>query len=268
MTALDHAVRRTTGWATARGHRRVPADAAAARTSAGRFAIAVADGVGDTAEAALAAQLAVTAAVDEAWAADTAGAPPAVRHALSGDAPTIPVGRSPDDGTPAIPTRRSHDGPAPPPRDIEPGDGTGDLHTGDTTFAVAAGDAEHGWTVTWVGDCRAYFVPDTAAAPVLLTADHTLGQYLRDRDVRAHPGMDHVVTTTARKGVPGFATGPAGAGRLVLLTNGVHHHLDAAAIARVAREVADPATAARVLVDAAIAAGGSDNAAATVADVR
>ncbi|QTR03454.1 hypothetical protein J7S33_31930, partial [Saccharothrix algeriensis] len=40
---------------------------------------------------------------------------------------------------------------------------------GDTTFAVAAGDAERGWSVAWVGDCRAYFVPPSpdTAGPAL-----------------------------------------------------------------------------------------------------
>lgn len=142
---------------------------------------------------------------------------------------------------------------------------------GDTTFAVAAGDAERGWSVAWVGDCRAYFVPpspDTAGPALPATADHTIGRYLRDRGVPAAPALDRVLTTTARKGEPGAAAGPPGPGRLVLVTNGVHHVLDAHAIARIARSVADPARAAGALVTAALDAGGADNAAAAVADLR
>ncbi|MEU4804074.1 hypothetical protein [Actinosynnema sp. NPDC023587] len=257
MTALSHTVRPdvpTTGWATAQGTRRVSADAAAARTAEGRFAIVVADGIGDTPRAAQAARHAVEVAVDEAWGADVAGVPPAVRHALDPTPPTVPISRLPHQATTAIPTS--------------------DTHEGDTTYAVAAGDLGHGWTVAWVGDCRAYFVPlvpDTPAghgAALLLTADHTLGQYMRERGVQTHPSLDRVVTTSARKGVPGYATGPPGAGRLVLLTNGVHHQLDANAIARVAGAVGDPSEAARLLVAAALEAGGKDNAAAAVADLR
>ncbi|MEV0680038.1 protein phosphatase 2C domain-containing protein [Actinosynnema sp. NPDC050436] len=251
MTALDHLVRPdvpTTGWATAQGRRRVSADAATARTATGRFAVAVADGVGDTPAAAQAARLAVAVAADEAWGADAAGAPPAVRHALADTAPTVPVSRLPHQATAAV---------APP-----------DAGAGDTTYAVAAGDRD-GWCVVWVGDCRAYFMPQTPGATALpLTADHTIGQYLRERGVRAAPRLDRVVTTTARKGVPGWAAGPPGPGRLVLVTNGVHHLLDAGAIARTAGAAADPAEAARLLVAAALDAGGTDNAAAAVADLH
>ncbi len=284
MTVLDHTVHDlpTTGWATARGGRRVPADTAAARTSPGRFAIAVADGVGDTPEAVLAARLAVDAALDEAWAADVTGVPPAVRHTL--DSPTPPIAvpatrPAPDDTAtrPGAEPPTAADATKPTtttsadPNTFTPADGT---RVGDTTYAVAAGDARRGWSVVWVGDCRAYFVPlvpDTPAGhgPALpLTTDHTIGQYLRDRDVRANPSFDRVVTTTARKGVPGITAGPPGAGRLVLLTNGVHHHVDPDMVAHIARTVPDPAAAAAALVAAAYEAGGTDNAAAAVADLR
>ncbi|MEU6153294.1 protein phosphatase 2C domain-containing protein [Actinosynnema sp. NPDC047251] len=267
MTVLDHLVRPdvpTTGWATAQGRRRVAADAATARTATatGRFAIAVADGIGDIPEAVQAARLAVEVAADEAWGADVMGVPPAVRHALDRATPTVPISRLPDEATAVIPSRVAR--PAPP----------SDARSGDTTYVVAAGDRHHGWSVTWVGDCRAYFVPlvpDTPAGhgpAVLLTADHTIGQYLRERGVNANPSLDRVVTTTARKGVPGYAAGPPGAGRLVLLTNGVHHQLDAEDIARIAASVGDPAEAARLLVAAALDSGGTDNAAAAVADLR
>ncbi|WP_433259807.1 hypothetical protein ACQPZF_21590 [Actinosynnema sp. CS-041913] len=307
MTVLDHAVRPdlpTTGWATAQGRRREPADAAAARTSAGRFAIAVSDGIGDTPKAALAARRAVDTAIDTAWRSGVAEAPPAIRRTLDHTAATAPIAvptvrLPPDDTTTALrtapvdqtsqaattttqrqaaltttqhqaaPTGTTQHQAAPtgttPDRLPTP--------AGDTTFAVAAGDAR-GWAVAWVGDCRAYLVPpapDASAGPdpaILLTADHTIGHYLRERGVQAHPGLDRVVTTTARKGDPALTHGPTAEGRLVLVTNGVHHHLDAHTIADITRTVADPAEAASALVAAALRAGGTDNAAAAVADLR
>ncbi|QTR03453.1 hypothetical protein J7S33_31925, partial [Saccharothrix algeriensis] len=77
------------------------------------------------------------------------------------------------------------------------------------------------------------------------------------------------LTTTARKGEPGAAAGPPGPGRLVLVTNGVHHVLDAHAIARIARSVADPgARGGRRGPRRGSTGGGADNAAGGVADLR
>ncbi|MBB5957952.1 serine/threonine protein phosphatase PrpC [Saccharothrix tamanrassetensis] len=292
MTVLDHVARPnlpTTGWATARGHRRVAADTAAARTSGDRFAIAVADGIGDTPKSAAAARLVADGAVDAAWRTGVTGVVTAVRRALdqgTADHPTRPITGNPEDSTTVVPASRTPDDDPtltlPADKTAEAADDTvvvtagrtSRTALGDATFVVAAGDVAHGWSVTWVGDCRAYFVPlvpDTPAGPapaVPLTSDHTIGQYLRQRGVQASPNLDRVVASTARKGDPGSAYAPPGAGRLVLVTNGVHHLLDAHAIGRIARTVTDPAEAAGALVTAALDAGGTDNAAAAIADLR
>lgn len=227
------------GWATAPGPRTVCADAAAARTCAAGFAVAVADGIGDTPGAAAAARIAADAAVHAAASAGARGAVRAAQLAL----------------------RAARDA---------------DREIGDAVLAVAVGDAGRGWSVSWVGDCRAYFVsPGTGAQgragqAQQLTTDHTVAEYLRARGV--HPGarLEHVVTSTVATVGPdgiGQAPGPGGAGRLVLVTDGVHRTLDARAIAAIVRTVADPAAAARWLTRAALAAGGHDDVGAVVTDL-
>ncbi|GAA0223235.1 hypothetical protein GCM10010492_21750 [Saccharothrix mutabilis subsp. mutabilis] len=217
------------------------------------FAVAVADGIGDTEAAATAARFAAAEAVDAAWRVGVSEAMEEVRRALhEAELATHPI---------ALPLPRpARDSLAQPPAP-DVGRAHTPKHSGDTTLAVAAGTA-HQWSVAWVGDCRAYFLPDHGPA-TLLTTDHTIGRYLRDRGIEANPRMDLVVTTTARKGGHGVVRG-AGPGRLVLLTNGVHRTTDHQAVTRLALSAADPAEAARALV--AVAA--EDNAAAVVVDVR
>lgn len=256
MTVLPPTALPTAGWATARGARRVAADAAAVRTATASplaFAAAVADGIGDTEAAATAARLAAAEAVDAAWRSGVSEAMEEVRRGLhEAELPTHPIDVP-------LPRPAGDSLAQPPAPDV--GRARTPRRSGDTTLVVAAGTA-HQWSVAWVGDCRAYFLPENGPA-TLLTTDHTIGRYLRDRGVEANPRMDLVVTTTARKGGHGVVRG-AGPGRLVLLTNGVHRCADHTAVARLARGAADPAEAARALV--AVAA--EDNAAAVVVDVR
>ncbi|MEJ2858386.1 MULTISPECIES: protein phosphatase 2C domain-containing protein [unclassified Saccharothrix] len=259
MTVLFPTALPTAGWATARGARRVAADAAAVRTSSTAaspiaFAAAVADGIGDTEAAASAARFAVAEAVDAAWRAGVSEAMEDVRRALHVTAlPTspfaVPLPRPAAENLPQTP---AHDTgrPRAPQQDL-----------GDTTLVVASGTTQH-WSVAWVGDCRAYYLPD-AGSTALLTTDHTIGQYLRDRGVPVNPRLDLVVTTTARKGGHSVVHG-SGPGRLVLLTNGIHRTTDQAAITRLTRSTTDPAEAARALV----AVAREDNAAAVVVDLR
>jgi protein phosphatase len=270
MTVLFPTALPTAGWATARGARRVAADAAAVRTSPTAFAAAVADGIGDTEAAASAARFAAAEAVDAAWRAGASEAMEDVRRGLHlSTQPTNPLGVPlPRPETRPLPTAATL--PQPPPHDIrraltpQPGDPT-PAPPSDTTLAVASGTTTR-WCVAWVGDCRACFLPESESGPTpatLLTADHTIGQYLRERGVTANPRLDLVVTTTARKGGHGVVHG-SGPGRLVLLTNGVHRATDQAAITHLARATTDPAEAARALV----ALADEDNAAAVVVDLR
>ncbi|MFI9813308.1 PP2C family protein-serine/threonine phosphatase [Saccharothrix variisporea] len=298
MTVLFPTALPTAGWATTRGSRRVAADAAAVRTSpstpafnaptspntpalnaptaAGSaapgptapspsapsptaFAAAVADGIGDTEAAASAARFAAAEAVDAAWRAGASEAMEDVRRGLHLTThPTNPLGiplPRPTAETSPLPSAATL--PQPPARDA----GRDLTPRADTTLVVASGTTHH-WSVAWVGDCRAYFLGDTDPA-TLLTTDHTIGRYLRDRGVPANPRLDLVVTTTARKGGHGVVHG-SGPGRLVLLTNGVHRATDQATITHLARTTTDPAEAARALV----ALTQDDNAAAVVVDLR
>lgn len=227
----------TAGWATACGLRTVLADAAAVRTSVAGFAVAVADGIGDTPGAAAAARTAADAAVNADLRGGGYGAVRAAQLALR-------AARDADQGI------------------------------GDAVLAVGVGDPDRGWSVSWVGDCRAYFVPLGTGAPgrtvLRLTTDHTVAEYLRARGI--HPGarLEHVVTSTVATVEPdgiGYVAGSGGAGRLVLVTDGVHRVLDARTIAGIVRAVADPAAAARQLTRGALAAGGRDDVGAVVTDL-
>ena len=141
----------------------------------------------------------------------------------------------------------------------------------DAVMVVAAGLAGGGWTVSWVGDCRALLVTDRGTE--LLTHDHTVAQWLRDRRQAGEdtadivPAWENIVMTTVGSVGPdtvGHARGPAGPGTLVLVSDGVHRTLDEETIAFLVRRAGAPARAARELVDAALATGSRDNASATV----
>jgi serine/threonine protein phosphatase PrpC len=119
--------------------------------------------------------------------------------------------------------------------------------------------------VSWVGDCRALLVTDRGVE--LLTHDHTVAQYLRDRGQDVVPAWENVVMTTVGSvdhGTAGHAEGPSRPGTLVLVSDGVHRALDEETIAFLVRRADAPARAAHDLVEAALIAGGRDNASATV----
>jgi serine/threonine protein phosphatase PrpC len=224
-------VRPTAGWATARGLRMVLADAAAVHVTEDGLTLAVADGIGDSTGAAYAARLAAeTASTTAGWAGTTG--------AIAAAGRVVRVARS-----------------------------TGET-TGDAVLVVAAADRE-GWSVSWVGDCRAYLVRPSGPAQ-RLTSDHTIGEFLRVSRARAARHWDHVVTTTAsnvkRRDVGSVRGGPLD-GRLVLCTDGVHRVLDDHAIAHAVRGIADPVVAARRVVDMALMKGTRDNAGVAVADL-
>jgi serine/threonine protein phosphatase PrpC len=137
-----------------------------------------------------------------------------------------------------------------------------DATAGDCVLVVALPFAG-GYRIGWVGDVRAYaWNGDTLRQ---LTTDHTLAQYFRDRGQPTQPRMEHIVTTsvrTARSGEFGRAEVRAPAG-LLLTSDGVHKVLTLAAMAELLRS---PQNAAAALVGAALAAGGTDNATATLVE--
>ncbi|WP_424185328.1 PP2C family protein-serine/threonine phosphatase [Actinokineospora sp. G85] len=126
--------------------------------------------------------------------------------------------------------------------------------------AVPEGD---GYDIAWVGDVRAWAW--TATGLRRLTTDHTVAQHFRDRGIPTTPRMEHIVTTsvrTARREQVGTAR-VAGPSLLVLTSDGVHKPLDEPVMTRLLRYSTAPAAA---LVEAATAAGSTDNATALVVE--
>lgn len=220
--------------ASAVGPRRHQADATAAFTRNGRLAVAVADGVGDSEAAALAAR----AAADHA-----------VRMAVLDGRADLAVLAA---------------------RDVLLA--AGKVLAGDTalTVALAPDPRTTGctWTVAWVGDCRAWSWDGRAIHP--LTHDHTVAAEMRAAGVAVAPRLEHVLTTSVRsvRGATeiGLTAVPAPAA-LVLASDGVHRGLDPARLTGLVAHVPAPALP-RSLVDTARATGSHDNATALVVDTR
>ena len=217
--------------ASARGPRRHQADAAAGFPGRhGRLAVAVADGVGDSAAAALAARAAADHAVRVA--------------ALDGRADLAVLAA----------------------RDVL--FAAGRAIAGDAALTVALGPAVGAasptWTVAWVGDCRAW--SSDGRDLHLLTHDHTVAAEMRAAGVVVGGHLEHVLTTSVRtvRGATeiGLTAVPAPA-TLVLASDGVHRGLDPARLAGLVTHVPAPALA-RTLVETAQAGGTHDNATALV----
>jgi protein phosphatase len=134
----------------------------------------------------------------------------------------------------------------------------GDATAGDCVLVVALPFGS-GYRIGWVGDVRAYAWNGDSLQQ--LTKDHTVAQYFRDRGQSVAPRMEHMVTTSVRTaGASEFGRaevpGPVG---LLLTSDGVHKSL---ALAEMAELLRQPQNSAAALTEAAISAGGSDNATA------
>jgi PPM family protein phosphatase len=150
-----------------------------------------------------------------------------------------------------------------------------------TTAVVALlveDDAPHGGTPNWLlanlGDSRIYRFVDGDLEQV--SVDHSLVQELVDEgmltreEMAVHPAR-HVVTRAL--GGPELEEAdyfllplPSGE-RLVLCSDGVTEMIDDDEVAAILAEATDPRDAADRLVEAAVRAGGRDNATAVVVDV-
>ncbi len=216
--------------ASARGPRRHQADATAGFHGRGRLAVAVADGVGDSPAAALAARAAADHAVRVA--------------ALDGRADLAVLAA----------------------RDVLFAAGRSIAGDAALTVALGPGPGTTGstWTVAWVGDCRAWSFDGRDLH--LLTRDHTVAAEMRAAGVAVAGHLEHVLTTSVRsvRGATEIGlTAVSSPAALVLATDGVHRGLDPARLAGLVAHVPAPALA-RTLVDTARAAGTHDNATALV----
>jgi serine/threonine protein phosphatase PrpC len=137
------------------------------------------------------------------------------------------------------------------------------LGSGDCVLVVATAFSDGlGFRIAWVGDARAYsWTADTLCQ---VTTDHTLAQYFRDHGQPAAPRLEHVVTTSVRTTrAEEIGTAETRSGGLVLTSDGVHKALTAETMREVLAQQLNTASA---LVEAAIAAGGSDNATAILVE--
>ena len=150
-----------------------------------------------------------------------------------------------------------------------------------TTAVVALlveDDAPHGGTPNWllanVGDSRIYRFVDGDLEQV--SVDHSLVQELVDEgmltreEMAVHPAR-HVVTRALGgpelEDADYFLLPLPSAERLVLCSDGVTEMIDDDEVAEILAEATDPRDAADRLVEAAVRAGGRDNATAVVVDV-
>ncbi|MGO9605690.1 MAG: Stp1/IreP family PP2C-type Ser/Thr phosphatase [Candidatus Binataceae bacterium] len=122
--------------------------------------------------------------------------------------------------------------------------------------------------VAWVGDSRAYLLENGALRQV--TKDHSLVQRLVEiGQITAEEAKTHEHKNVITRSLGARQSGPAGAegvalrlkrgDRLLLCSDGLTAHVDDPDIARILRRYDDPDDAARELVVAANAGGGTDN---------
>jgi len=151
-----------------------------------------------------------------------------------------------------------------------------DFHSGTTVVLAMVVKAPAGpqWLIANLGDSRIYRFFEGALTQV--SVDHSLVQemvdagQLTEEQAEHHPDR-HVITRAlggVASAVPDFfhMMLPPGS-RLLLCSDGVSGMIEAATIAAILDEQGDARDAARRLVDAAVAAGGRDNATAVVVDV-
>jgi protein phosphatase len=122
--------------------------------------------------------------------------------------------------------------------------------------------------VAWVGDSRAYFCDREGLRQ--LTKDHSLVQRLIEiGQITAEEARHHEHKNVITRSLGARQTGPAGAealslrlkrgDRLLLCSDGLTAHVDDPSIGTILRRHSDPYEAARELVVAANAGGGTDN---------
>jgi protein phosphatase len=151
--------------------------------------------------------------------------------------------------------------------------GSAARYAGMGTTVVAAYAADGHLAVAHVGDSRLYVLARGEIR--LLTTDDSWMAAMLAREPGANPqlfkhhpmrhALTNVVGGRTRTEVHVTESALAGGELLLLTTDGIHGVLDDARLAALASASGDPKTIARAIVDAALAAGTSDNATAVVA---
>jgi protein phosphatase len=122
--------------------------------------------------------------------------------------------------------------------------------------------------VAWVGDSRAYFCDQNGLRQI--TKDHSLVQRLIEiGQITSEEARHHEHKNVITRSLGARQSGPAGAeamslrlkrgDRLLLCSDGLTAHVEDPAIGTILRRHSDPYEAARELVVAANAGGGTDN---------
>ncbi|HKF30106.1 MAG TPA: Stp1/IreP family PP2C-type Ser/Thr phosphatase [Candidatus Binataceae bacterium] len=122
--------------------------------------------------------------------------------------------------------------------------------------------------LAWVGDSRAYFLEGEVLKQV--TKDHSLVQRLVEiGQISAEEAKHHEHKNVITRSLGARQSGPAGAesialklrrgDRILLCSDGLTAHVDDPEIAKILRRHGSPAEAARELIAAANAGGGTDN---------
>lgn len=155
-------------------------------------------------------------------------------------------------------------------------EGDPDWYAGTTVVAALLCEDHEGakWLLVNLGDSRIYRLHEGVLEQV--SVDHSVVQEMLDageigvEDVATHPDR-HVITRALGGAVlpePDFFVLPLGsASRVLLCSDGVSGLIDDAVIEQALLTSPDPRDAAAVMVAAAVAAGGQDNATAVVVDV-
>lgn len=123
------------------------------------------------------------------------------------------------------------------------------------------------WLVAWVGDCRVYRVDDRDGVAELLTVDDTYAHLREQAPVGASPHDPARMIGNGAVDAPNVRDVELHAQQtLVLCSDGLHKHVDAAGIARILHGPGRLAHRCRLLVESAGAHGSRDD--ATVLVVR
>jgi len=192
-------------WAAVdQGARQYRADATACRRGRYRMAVAVADGVGDSLDAAWSGQVAADTA---ARAGLAVSAPEALAEARDVVASVDPAG------------------------------------AGDSALVVAVGECATGWDIAWVGDCRAWTWRNGMLEQVTTdhTVAEGLRQL---GSGAPPPSAEHILTSSLRCRLVPDGTVTLGPGPLLLTSDGVHKSLGRSEIEAVLSvDPADPCEA-------------------------